>query len=420
MNARQLVTMRSPSGGSGPRRGATLREIGIIEDGAVLCVGGRIVTVGSTQEALRDSWVRKNRKKLIEIDCAKNVVIPGFVDAHTHPTFLSPRLVDFEKRIAGSTYEEIAKSGGGIRSSVGPVRKVNTQQLASAVLSSLHELASFGTTTVEAKSGYGLSVEAELKSLEAIRVASTRWPGTVVPTLLGAHVVPPEFRDRPGQYTDVVCEEMIPRAARHKLAVFVDAFCDRGAFDEESILKIAAAAHQYGLGVRAHISQLNRTQLNRILSLNPVSLDHLDHATASDIKLLARSRTVATLVPGANYFLGLAEYPPGRALIDAGAVVALATDYNPGSSPVPSMPLVLSIACTHMKMSPSEALAASTINGAWSVGLAHRKGSIESGKDADLAIFDAQDYREIAYWAGANHCKFTIMNGLLSTPGKTN
>lgn len=419
MNASQLVTMRSHSRTEGPRRGADMRNIGIVADGAVLCSGGKIVCAGSTREALHDPWIKRNRKRLLEVDCSGCVVIPGFVDAHTHPVFVSPRLVDFESRISGATYEKIAESGGGIRSSVEEVRGASRTRLAGAVLSALEELASFGTTTVEAKSGYGLSLAAEMKSLDAIRIASRRWPGTVVPTLLGGHVVPTEFRDRPEQYTNLICDEMIPQAARRKLARFVDIFCDRGAFGEESTLKIAAAAQQHGLGVRAHISQLMETPLNRVLSLNPVSLDHLDRANESDIQLLARSRTVATLVPGANYFLGLAEYAPARRLIDSGAAVALATDYNPGSSPVPSMPLVLSIACTHMKMTPAEALCASTVNGAWSVGLGDSKGSIEPGKDADLAVFDVRDYREIPYWAGANRCKFTVMSGVLMNNGQT-
>lgn len=415
-NIGQLVTLRS-SGASGPRRGPALRDIGLIKNGAVLCSGGKIAAVGATKNALRDPWIRKNRKKLLEIDCAGQVVIPGFVDAHTHPAFIAPRLDDFEKRVSGASYEQIAATGGGIRSSVDPVRDATKQQLSSKVLAALQELASFGTTTLEAKSGYGLSLAAELKSLEAIRAASRRWPGTVVPTLLGAHVVPAEFRERPAEYVHLMCQQMIPQAASRKLARFVDVFCDRGAFSEEDALKIAAAARSSGLQVRAHISQLARTPLERFLHLRPASLDHLDQMSETDIALLARSRTVAALVPGANFFLGLNQYPPARKLIDAGAAVALATDYNPGSSPVSSMPFVMSLACTQMKMTPAEALAAATINGAWSLGAAGSKGSIEPGKDADLAVLDVEDYREISYWAGANHCRFTILNGVVQTNG---
>lgn len=412
VNIRQLLTL-SGGNNSGPRRGAALGDIGIIEDGAVLCVGGKIVSVGKTKDALRDPWVRKNRKRILEIDCAGKVVLPGFVDSHTHPAFVAPRLVDFEKRIAGATYEQIAAAGGGIRSSVYGVRKAGKAQLASKVLTALQEMSSCGTTTVEAKSGYGLSLEAELKSLEAIRSAATKWPGTVVATLLGAHVVPQEFQDRPEEYVKIVCEQMIPQAAKRKLAQFVDVFCDTGAFGEEDSARIFEAARRSGLQVRAHISQLARTPLKRLLTFNPLSLDHLDHVDDSDISLLAESTTVATMVPGANYFLGLEKYPPARKLIDSGVAVALATDYNPGSSPATNMPFVLSLACTKMKMSPSEAISAATINGAWALSLQERKGSIEPSKDADLAVFDDSDYREIAYWVAANRCTQTVLDGQL-------
>ena len=195
-----------------------------------MCIGGKIVSVGTTKDALRDPWLKKNRKKITEIDCAGKVVLPGFVDSHTHPVFVSPRLVDFEKRIEGASYEEIAAAGGGIRSSVEGVRKAGKSALAEKVLAVLRDMAAYGTTTVEAKSGYGLTVESELKSLEAIRHAASRWPGTVVATLLGAHVVPKEFQGRSPKYVETVCKEMIPQAARRKLAQFVDVFCDQGAF----------------------------------------------------------------------------------------------------------------------------------------------------------------------------------------------
>jgi len=413
VNIRQLLTLRSPSGKTGPRRGPELCELGIIEDGAVLCVAGKITSVGTTKDALRDPWIKKHRTKLHEIDCAAKVVLPGFVDSHTHPVFVNPRLVDFEKRIAGSNYEEIAAAGGGIRSSIDAVRKAGKSALAQKVRSVLNEMASHGTTTVEAKSGYGLSLDSELKSLEAIKAASSQWPGTVVPTLLGAHVVPPEYQSKPEQYVKLICGEMIPLVAKRKLAQFVDVFCDRGAFSEDDSLRILGAASTYGLQLRAHISQLTRTQLEAILKLNPLSLDHLDHVTEDDISLLARSKTVATLVPGANYFLGLRDYPPARKLIEAGAAVALATDYNPGSSPTLSMPFVLSLACTHMKMTPAEAIAAATINGACALGLEKSKGSIEPGKDADVAIFDLNDYRELAYWIASDNCEAVIANGVV-------
>ena len=395
----------------GPRRGSDLKELGIIKDGAVLCLGGKVVCVGTTKDALRDRWLKRNRGKIVEVDCAGKVVLPGFVDSHTHPVFVSPRLVDFEKRIEGASYEEIAQAGGGIRSSVEGVRKATKSALTARVSTTLATMAAHGTTTVEAKSGYGLTVESELKSLESIRDAASLWPGTVISTLLGAHVVPKEFQGCSQKYVEIVCTEMIPRAAKRKLAQFVDVFCDQGAFTAKETEQIFAAAEKHGLSVRAHMGQLSETTLAPFLLFNPASFDHMDHVSDDDILRLAARDTVATLVPGANYFLGLKAYPKARRLIDAGVPVALATDYNPGTSPTISMPMAMSLACTHMKMSPAESIAAATINGAWSLRVAARKGSIEPGKDADLAVFDVKDYREIAYWFGSNHCSMAVLNG---------
>jgi imidazolonepropionase len=413
INIGQLLTLRSSQDNSRPRRGTQLNELAIIKDAAVLCLGGKIVSVGKSKDALRDSWIKKNRKSVIEIDCERQIVLPGFVDSHTHPAFVMPRLLDFEKRISGATYEEIAEAGGGIRSSVEGVRNATKSQLAEHVLQALREMAEQGTTTVEAKSGYGLTLESELQSLEAIRGAAAQWSGTVVPTLLGAHVLPNEFQGRSREYVNLVCEQMIPQAAKRKLAQFVDVFTERGAFSVDDTARIFDAAQKHGLGVRAHVCQLSETPLQPLLRYNPVSLDHMDHLNDDDIRELAHGDTIATLVPGANYFLGLPHFPPARKLIDAGVAVALATDYNPGSSPTPSMPFVLSLACTHMKMSPAEAISAATINGAWALRLVDRKGSIEPGKDADLAVFEADDYREIPYWVASNRCAFTVLNGTL-------
>jgi imidazolonepropionase len=411
INIGQLLTLRSASDRSGPRRSTQLTELGIVEDAAILCLGGKIVSVGKSKDALRDSWLKKNRRAVIEIDCEHQVVMPGFVDSHTHPAFIAPRLIDFEKRISGATYEEIAEAGGGIRSSVESVRRAGGSELAERVLRALHEMAEQGTTTVEAKSGYGLTLDSELKSLGAIRGAAARWPGTVVATLLGAHAVPKEFQDKADEYVNEVCEQMIPQAAKRKLAQFVDVFTERGAFSAGDTARIFQAAERYGLGVRAHAGQLGETSLQPLLRYDPASFDHMDHVNDADIRELARRDTIATLVPGANYFLGLEKFPPARRLIDGGVAVALATDYNPGSSPTPSMPFVLSLACTHMKMSPAEAISAATINGAWALRLGERKGSIEPGKDADLAVFEADDYREIPYWFASNRCAFTVLNG---------
>ena len=413
LNVSQLLTLRGAA--TGPRRGPELKELGILEDAAVLCLGGKIVSVGTTKDALRDPWIKKHRKQITEIDCAGKVVLPGFVDSHTHPVFVKPRLVDFEKRIEGASYEQIAEAGGGIRSSLEAVRNATKAALVNKVFSVLREMSAHGTTTVEAKSGYGLTLDSELKSLEAIRAATSRWPGTIVPTLLGAHVVPKEFQGCSQKYVEIVCKEMVPQAATRKLAQFVDVFCDKGAFTLEESEQIFGAAKANGLHVRAHVGQLSETRLPALLQFHPASFDHMDHVNDADIAQLSAGDTVATLVPGANYFLGLTAYPDARRLIDAGVPVALATDYNPGTSPTISMPMAMSLACTHMKMSPAECVAAATINGAWALRLGHRKGSLEPGKDADLAVFAVDDYREIPYWFGANHCALTISNGVIGS-----
>jgi imidazolonepropionase len=411
-NIRQLVALRSPNGGAGPRRGRELRELDIIEDGAVLVQGTTIAAVGTTREVLRHPAL-KAKSKIREIVCRDKVVLPGFVDSHTHPVFAAPRIIDFEKRTAGASYEEIAEAGGGIRSSIRDVRDTSRAALAYAVLRAFDEMAAQGTTTIEAKSGYGLDFASEIKSLEAIRAAAKKFPGTVVATLLGAHVVPPEYKAKPHEYLRILCEQMIPTAARKKLAEYVDVFCERGAFTPEQSEQILRAARRHGLATRAHVNQLSEVALQRFDAFNCASFDHMDKVSDADIQRLAKSDTVATLLPAANYFLGLSDFPRARKLIDEGVAVALATDYNPGTAPTTSMPFVLSAACTHMKLSPAEAITAATYNAACALRLQDRKGSLEPGKDADLAVFDAKDYREIAYWFAMNRCSATMLNGHL-------
>jgi imidazolonepropionase len=407
-NIGQLLTLR---GETAARRGAALNDVGLIEDAAVLCGGGKIIVVGAQREVLRDAWVRQNQRKLREIDCRARVVTPGFIDCHTHPVFTEPRLVDFEKRIAGASYEEIAAAGGGIRSSMTGVRDAGRRELADKVFAVLQAMLRHGTTTVEAKSGYGLTTEAEIKSLEAIRDAASRWPGTVKRTLLAAHVVPPEYAGKADGYVDKVCEETVPQVARRKLADCVDVFCERGAFTLAQSEKVFAAARRHGLDTRAHVCQFTASQLSPLLAHKPASLDHMDCVGEEDVTALAADETVAVLLPGANYFLGHNEFPNARRLIDAGVPIALATDYNPGTSPTPSMPFIMSLACTHMKLTPAEAIAAGTMNAACALRLQKHKGSIESGKDADLAIWDVRDYREIAYWFAWNRCAEMMIGG---------
>jgi imidazolonepropionase len=408
-NIGQLLTLKNSGGAERPRRGRELSELGIVNAAAVLCQDGKIVAAGPSNE------VGSQAKRIADLetfDCRGGVVLPGFVDSHTHPVFTSPRLIDFEKRIQGSTYEEIAKAGGGIRSSVEGVRSATDEDLCSVVVDALRHMQQTGTTTVEAKSGYGLSTESELKSLRAIRRAAEQWGGTVVSTLLGAHVVPAEFQQKPDAYVDLVCREMIPKAAQEHLADFADVFCERGAFNISQTERIFDAAVQSGLGVRAHVCQFTPQDLSKLARFEPASYDHLDCLTDRDLETLAQQKTVATLLPGASYFL-THSYPMARRLIDAGAAVALATDFNPGTSPTTSMPMVLSMACTQMRMSPTEAISAATINGAHALRLAERKGSVEPGKDADLILFDVKDYREICYWFGTGICSAAVLNGTL-------
>lgn len=407
-NIGELLTLR---GGQAVRRGRELNDVGLVRDAAVLCAGGQVVAAGPQRGILSHRWRKQHRKEITEIDCGGKVVLPGFVDSHTHLIFAGPRLVDFEKRIQGASYQEIAKAGGGIRSSVNAVRKASKGTLATQAVAVLDEMLRQGTTTVEAKSGYGLSFAAEMKSLEAIRDAAQHWPGLVLPTLLGAHVVPHEHKADPEKYLREVCDRMIPHAAKKKLAAFVDVFCEEGAFTEAQAQRVFAAAVEHGLRPRAHVGQFSPCSLAALLRYGPASFDHMDHYLAGDLPKLANANTVCTLVPGANYFLGHSKYPDARGLIAAGVPVALATDYNPGTSPTTNMQFILSLACTQMKMSAAEAISAATIQGAHALRVANRKGSIEEGKDADLAVFDVSDYRELGYWFGGNYCEHVVVNG---------
>lgn len=411
-NIGQLLTLRHPRGSRDPRRGAELSELGMIVDAAVFCSKGKIIALGSRAEV--ESQAKQQSGASPEtFDCQGGVVLPGFVDSHTHPVFTAPRLLDFEQRIQGATYEQIGKAGGGIRSSVEGVRNASEEELSAHVLRALHLMQKSGTTTAEAKSGYGLSTESELKSLRAIRRAAEQWSGTVVPTLLGAHVVPSEFQQRSDAYVEVVCNEMIPLAAAQQLADFVDVFCERGAFSMQQTERVFDAAKNAGLGIRAHVCQLTPQELSKLARFEAASYDHLDCLTDRDLQALAQQRTIATLLPGVSYFLALG-YPLARRLIEAGAAVALATDFNPGTSPTTSMTQILSLACTHMRMSPAEAISAATINGAHALRQADRKGSIEIGKDADLAMFEVKDYRELCYWFGSEVCRATVLKGKLA------
>jgi len=400
----QLVTLRGPA----PRRGRALRQLGIIPDGALLIRDGRIAAVGPRRAIERQAAA----KRASRLDAGGRVVLPGFVDSHTHLVFPASRADEYEKRIAGATYEQIAKAGGGILSTVGKLRRAPLHELEEKARGFLHEFAAHGTTTVEAKTGYGLRGPDELKTLLVLRELQQSQPLDIVPTFLGAHVVPPEYKKRPDAYVEFLVQKLIPQVAREALGEFCDVFCDRGAFTVEQARRILTAGRACGLVPRIHAEQLARTGAARLaVEVHAASADHLEKVNAADIHALAKSDVACTMLPGCCFHLGLKHYPPARALIEAGAVVALATDFNPGTSPTLNMQMVVSLGCTQMRMTPAEAIAAATINGAYALRRHERIGSLEVGKYADVAVFDVRDYREIPYYFGWNHCWMTVKRG---------
>jgi imidazolonepropionase len=402
--ARQLITLR---GSAGPRRGAALRELGIIQDGAVLIENGIIVTLGPSRRVENLSAARG----AMEIDASGKVVAPGFVDSHTHLVCGPPRLADYDMRLAGASYAEIAAAGGGILSSVRAVRETPIRKLVLQARRSLGGFIRHGTTTLEAKSGYGLDETGERKTLRAIRALNGS-PLDLVPTYLGAHVVPPEWRGLEDAYIDWVCTYMMPKLRRRNLARFVDVYCDQGAFTVAQARRYLEAARALGFDLKLHAGQFSSDGgVALAAELGAASADHLDYASDLEIHALAASNTVATLLPGAVFHLGLYRYAPVRKMIDAGAAVALATDFNPGTSPTYSMQMILSLACSQMRMTPAEAFAAATINGAHAIRSAAHCGSLEAGKNGDLVLYNVPDYREIPYHFGVNLVAMTIKRG---------
>jgi imidazolonepropionase len=402
----ELLTL----GGAVPRRGRALGELGIIRDGALLLRDGRIAAVGPRRSIERQRESRRARK----VDLGGCTVLPGFVDSHTHLIFPESRAGEHARRIAGETYEEIARTGGGIHSTVKALRLASPHALKESALRFLKEFAASGTTTLEAKSGYGLNLKNELKILEILRDLDREQPLDIVLTFLGAHVLPLEYRREPGAFIDLLVDRWIPAVATRNLAEFCDVFCDRGAFTVAQARRILEAGVAHGLTPRIHAEQLTRTGAVRLaVELKAASADHLDQVSAADIRTLVKSNVVCTLLPGCSCHLGLTRYAPARKLIDAGAIVALATDFNPGTSPTTSMPMILSLACSQMRMTPAEAIAAATINPAYSLRREGSIGSLEVGKYADLAAFDVTDYREIPYYFGVNLCCFTMKRGAI-------
>jgi imidazolonepropionase len=404
INCSQLVTLAGPER---PRVGPEMRELGIVADGALFIRDGLIEAVGSSTqiEAAIDA-------DTVVVDAGGRVVLPGFVDAHTHPVFGGTRAGEFEERSAGATYQEIAARGGGIQSTVNQTRAASVDDLVSAGRRYAQWFLRGGTTTVEAKSGYGLSLEDEIKILRAIKKLDDETPLRYVPTFLGAHTVPKEYSARRDEYIALIVDEMLPRVAQEKLAEFADVFCEQNVFTTGESWKILSAARCHGLGLRMHADQLSLSGGAKLAAeLGTVTADHLEHTDADGIAALKSAGVQPILLPGSVYALGSSRYPAAREMIDAGLAVVLATDFNPGSSPTPSMTMILSLASTHMKMTPAEAITAATINAAHSLNRGAQLGSLEPGKIADVVVHDCADYRELAYFFGIEHAHQVYVSG---------
>jgi imidazolonepropionase len=374
---------------------------------------GLIVGVGTKKYVETLPGAQSARK----LDLAGRVALPGFVDSHTHLVHAASRAEEYELKITGASYEEIARKGGGILNSVKMLRVASLESLQTRALHALQQFADCGTTTIEAKSGYGLDLPSELRILVLHKLLAEQQRIEIASTFLGAHVVPAEYRSKSNGaelYIRLLTEIVIPEIAEDGLAEFCDVFCERGAFTREQSKRILQSGREFGLAPRLHAEQLTRTGATQLaVQLDAASCDHLEHINSADTRALAKSNTVATLLPGCDFHLGLKKYAPARALIDAGAIVALATDYNPGTSPTVSMPIILSLACTQLRMTPAEAITASTINGAYALRREDKIGSLDVGKQADLAVFDVADYREIPYYFGMNTCVMTMKSGAI-------
>ncbi len=406
-NISQLITMSGPV----PRLGSDMTDLGLIENAGVAAAGEEILDIGPSEEI-------EHRAPLAEgctvIDAGQCVVTPGFIDPHTHPVFSMTREKEFEMRIQGKTYMEIARAGGGIRASVRDLRQTPAEEITRKTSKRLSRLLSHGITTIEAKSGYGLSTESELKQLEIIQDLSQRHPIEIVPTFLGAHEIPDEYRDDREKYIDILINEMIPQVTERKLAEFSDIFCEEGVFSVPESRRIQQAALDAGLTLKFHADELESTGGAELAaSMGAISADHLVHASDKGIAAMARSGTAAVLLPGTSFSLGGKAYARARYMIDAGVVVALSTDCNPGSSFTESISMIISLAALQMKLTAAEAISAVTVNAAYAINRADRLGRLEEGKQADIVIWDMHDYRELPYHYGVNLATRVIKRGKL-------
>lgn len=373
----------------------------------MLVRGGTIVATGPS-----DGIERQISDDAEVVDATGRVVLPGFVDAHAHPVFAGNRVAEFEMRAEGATYEQIAADGGGIRSTVRKTRAATEDQLLAQAIKHAEWFIRCGTTTVEAKSGYGLSVEDEIKILRVVRRLNAENPVEFVPTFLGAHAIPEDFQSTPHRYVSLIIDEMLPRIVDERLAEFCDVFCERGYFDLETSRNVLSAAREHGMGIRMHADQLtNGGGAELAAELGAVTADHLEQTEAPGIAAMKRAGVQPVLLPGSVYSLGKTRYPHAREMIEAGLAIVIATDFNPGSSPTPSMQMVLSLAATQMKMTSAEGMTAATINAAYSLKRGDEIGSLEPGKRANFAVFNCEDYRELAYYFGVPQTHLVYVDG---------
>ena len=399
----QLVTLRGPSR---PRVRAEMRELGIVKDAALLVRDGQIAAAGKYADVKRD--IDPDTEI---VDAAGAIVLPGFVDAHTHLVFAGNRADEFESRIEGATYQQIAAAGGGIRATVRRTRAASDEELLTMARRHARWFLANGTTTVEGKSGYGLNTESECKILRVMRQLRSEGPLEVVPTFLGAHEIPEECTSE--QYVSLLLAEMLPRVKAERLAEFCDVFCEPHLFPLPAARCILKAASEMGFGLRLHADQFALSGGAKLAAeLNATTADHLEHADSASMDAMAAAAVQPVLLPGSVYSLGLQRYPDARRMIERGLAVVLATDFNPGSSPTASMPMILSLACTQMRMTPAEALTAATINAAYSLGRGAEIGSLETGKRADFVMYDCADYREIPYHFGVSLVKGVWTRGV--------
>ncbi|HLP15948.1 MAG TPA: imidazolonepropionase [Bacteroidota bacterium] len=405
-NISQLLTC-APLAGERVKRGRAMGDVGLLTHVSIEIRDGRIARIAHSGEEIAVA----EDDDIEVIDCMGRVALPGFVDSHTHAVFAGSREDEFVLRAQGRTYQEIARAGGGILSTVKSVREATKKELLKASNRRLNEMMKSGTTTLEIKSGYGLSPESEIKLLDVIAELRRDHFMTVVPTFLGAHAVPPEYAGKKDDYVRLLCEYVIPHLSERKLAEFCDVFCEDGYFTHADAQMILAAGAARGLRAKLHADQLTSNAGAELAAQShAASADHLEHISSEGIRALAQSDTVATVLPGSAFFLNH-TYAPARRMIDEGCAVSIATDFNPGSCMSYSMPMMMTIACTQMRMSPEEAITASTINGAAALGLSAEYGSIEPGKRADIVVYDVPNYRFIPYHFGANHVWKVVKNG---------